>query len=53
MSNKEHEAVRENSLEERSLSMGITKARNIVMINDESYPTQEGKSKRGTGVGAS
>ena len=45
--------VQENCLEEISLSVGITKAMNIVMINDESYPTQESKSSKGTGVGAS
>ena len=26
---------------------------NIVMVNDESHPTQEGKISKGTGVGAS
>ena len=49
----EHEAVRENCLEEIDLSAGITKVMNIVMTNKESYPTQDGKSRRGTGVGAS
>ena len=53
MSNKEHEVVQENRLEEIKLSMGITRAMNIVTINDESHPTQEGKSSKGTGVGAS
>ena len=53
MSNEEHEAVRENCLEEIKLSAGITKAMNIVMVKDESYPTQEGKISKGTGVGAS
>ena len=49
----EHEAIQENCLEKIMLSMGITKAKNIVMINDESHPTQEGKRSKGTGVGAS
>ena len=53
MSNEEHEAVRENHLEEIKLSVGITRAMNIVMIKDESHPTQEGKISKGTGVGAS
>ena len=53
MSNKEHEAVQENRLEEIKLSAGITRAMNIVMVNDESHPTQEGKISKGTGVGAS
>ena len=53
MSNKGHEAVRENRLEEIELSAGITRAMNIVTINDESHPTQEGKSSKRTGVGAS
>ena len=53
MSNEEHEAVRENCLEEIDLSAGITKAMNIVMVKDESHPTQEGKISKGTGVGAS
>ena len=53
MSNKGHEAVRENRLEEIDLSVGITKVMNIVTVNDESHPTQEGKISKGTGVGAS
>ena len=53
MSNEEHEAVRENCLEEIKLSTGITKAMNIVTVKDESHPTQEGKISKGTGVGAS
>ena len=53
MSNEEHEAVRENRLEEMILSAGITKAMNIVTVNDESHPTQEEKRNEGTGVGAS
>ena len=52
MSNKGHEAVQENRLEEIKLSAGITKAMNIVMVNDESHSTQEGKISKGTGVGA-
>ena len=53
VSNKEHEAVRENRLEEIKLSAGITRAMSIVTVNDESHPTQEGKSSKGTGVGVS
>ena len=53
VSNKEHEAVRENRLEEIKLSVGITRAMSTVTVNDESHPTQEGKSSKGTGVGAS
>ena len=53
MSNREHEAIQENRLEEIKLSVGITKVMNIVLINDESHPTQEGKRSKGTGVGAS
>ena len=53
MSNKEHKAVWENRLEEIKLSTGITRAMSIVTVNDESHPTQEGKSSKGTGVGAS
>ena len=53
MSNEEHEVVRENHLEEIKLSTGITKAMNIVRVNDESHPTQEGKISKGTGVGVS
>ena len=53
MSHKEYEAVRENCLVEISLSVGITKAMNMTMIKDRSYPTQEVKSSKGTGVGAS
>ena len=51
MSHREYEAVRENCLEEIRLSVGITKAMNIASINKRSYPTQEEKSKTGTGVG--
>ena len=53
MSNEEHEAVRENRLEEIKLSVGITRAMNIVTVKDESHPTQEGKISKGIGVGAS
>ena len=53
MSHREHEAVRENCLEEIRLSTGITKVMNIAPINKRSYPTQEEKSKTGTGVGVS
>ena len=53
MSNKGHEAVQENHLEEIRLSAGITRAMNIVTVNDESHPTQEGKISKETGVGAS
>ena len=38
---------------EISLSAGITKAINETMIKDRSYPTQEAKSNKGTGVGVS
>ena len=53
MSKVEYEAVQENCLEEISLSAGITKAMNKTTIKDRSYPTQEGKNRRRTGVGAS
>ena len=38
MSKMDHEAVRENCLEEMSLSMGITKAMNIVTIKEGILP---------------
>ena len=53
VSHTEHEAMQENRLEEIKLSVGITKARNIVTINDKSHSTQEEKRNKGTGVGAS
>ena len=53
MSNEEHEVVQENHLEEMIPSTGITKAMNIVTVNDESHPTQEEKKSKGTGVGVS
>ena len=53
MSHREYEAVRENYLVEIDLSTGITEAMNKTMIKDRSYPTQELKSNKGTGVGAS
>ena len=43
--------MRENCLVEISLSAGITKAMNTTTIKDRSYPTQEVKSSKGTGVG--
>ena len=51
MSNKGHEVVQENHLEEIELSVGITRVMNIVTINDKSHPTQEGNSSKGTGAG--
>ena len=53
MSHKEHEAVRENCLEEIVLSVGITKAMKKTTIKMRSHPTQEGKRNKGTGVRAS
>ena len=45
--------VQENHLEEIELSAGITKAVNIVTVNDEFHPTQDKKRNKGTGVGVS
>ena len=53
VSHQEHEAIRENHLEEIILSAGITKAMNKTMVKMRSHPTQEGKRSKGTGVGAS
>ena len=44
MSKVEHEAVRENCLEEISLSVGITKVMNIVTIKD-GIPPHSGREK--------